>query len=120
MKKVFLLSILIVLLVLPSILAIDLEIQKISSNEVLVPETGQPVVLGLEIKNSGNSGTFSIYNLAGFSYLHQSSKFLLERQNRLKLVFFHSEKSLKMGFTRFPIILSQKMVHKLMIALHLR
>ena len=51
----------------PSVLAIDLDVQKQSSGEVLVIGTGKPVVFDLEIRNNGEGDDFEFYNLLGFS-----------------------------------------------------
>ncbi len=65
MKKWFFFIALIFLL--PNILAINIQVQKTSQNEVLIADTNQPVTFDLNITNLGPSDTFSIYNLAGFS-----------------------------------------------------
>lgn len=65
MKKWFLLTALV--LILPSILAINVNIQKLSQNEVLVADLSKPVVFDVNITNNGPADTFQFYNLAGFS-----------------------------------------------------
>lgn len=65
MKKWFLLATLV--LILPSILAINVNVQKLSQNEVLVADLGKPVVFDLNITNNGPADNFQLYNLAGFS-----------------------------------------------------
>lgn len=65
MKKWFLLIGL--LLILPGVLAINVNINKISQNEVLVANLGKPVVFDLNITNNGADDNFQLYNLAGFS-----------------------------------------------------
>jgi len=66
MKKIFVLIILI-LLILPSILAINLSIEKQSSNEVLIIGLKMPAVFDLKITNLGTQDNFSFYNLVGLS-----------------------------------------------------
>jgi hypothetical protein len=65
MKKVILLLALVLLL--PNILAINVDVEKISQNEVLIIDTNHPVIFALNITNNGGSGNFEFYNLAGFS-----------------------------------------------------
>jgi len=66
MKKLVLV-IALLLLFLPNILAINLDVEKTTENEVLIADLGQPVTFGLKITNLGSQGTFDIYNLVGFS-----------------------------------------------------
>ncbi len=54
------------LLILPSVLAIDLEVEKLSSNEVIISELTQAAIFDLSITNNEESGLFTIYNLLGF------------------------------------------------------
>lgn len=65
MKKL-LISIIFLLLVLPMISAVDLTVQKLSSNEVLVPDLGGYVNFDLQIKNNGPDDNFQFYNFLGF------------------------------------------------------
>ena len=66
MKKLFLFVALVFLL--PTILAIDINVEKISQDEVLITDLENPVVtFDLKITNNGAPGTFEFYNLAGFS-----------------------------------------------------
>ena len=66
MKKIFSLIILI-LLILPPILAININVEKQSSNEVLIADLDKPAVFDLKITNLGPSDNFGFYNLLGFS-----------------------------------------------------
>jgi len=66
MKKI-LISLALILLVLPSVLAIDINIEKESSNEVLVMGIDNPLIIDLKITNNGPSDNFEFYNLLGFS-----------------------------------------------------
>jgi len=68
MKKIVFLFTLVfpLLILLPSILAINLDVQKLSENEVLIADTGKPVSFDLKITNHGAPGNFEFYNLAGF------------------------------------------------------
>ena len=66
MKKRFIFLALI-LLVLPSVLAININVEKESSNEVLIVDLDRPLVIDLKITNNGPSDNFEFYNLVGFS-----------------------------------------------------
>jgi len=70
MKKLVLLFTLVILL--PSILAINIDVEKISQNEVLIADLGTPVTFDLKITNNGAPGNFEFYNLAGFSVSPQT------------------------------------------------
>lgn len=65
MRKI-LISIVFILLILPSILAINVSVEKQSSNEVLITGINMPAVFNLRITNLGASDNFKFYNLVGF------------------------------------------------------
>ncbi|MFH1787697.1 MAG: hypothetical protein ABH811_02820 [archaeon] len=65
MKKV--LIYLIILLVLPQIFAININVEKKSSEETMISGISKPVVFYLDITNLGASDNFEFYNLLGFS-----------------------------------------------------
>jgi len=70
MKKWFFFSLVFlqVLFLLPNVLAINIEVGKISHDEVLIADLENPAaIFGINITNKGPSGTFEFYNLAGFS-----------------------------------------------------
>ena len=48
-------------------LAIDIQVEKTSQNEVLITDIDRPVLFNIQITNNGFSGFFEFYNLAGFS-----------------------------------------------------
>lgn len=54
------------LLLLPAIFAINVDVEKISENEVYIPETGSPAVFDLKITNLGGADSFEFYNLLSF------------------------------------------------------
>lgn len=64
MKRIFVL--LVFVLILPSILAISIDVEKQSSGEVLIKELDTPAVFDLRITNWGVSDNFKLYNLVGF------------------------------------------------------
>src|SRR3989344_342865 len=65
MKKVFVM-LSVILLVLPTIFALDLNITKKSSEEISIVGFSEPVIFDLEIKNLGEKDTIEFYNLLGF------------------------------------------------------
>ena len=65
MKKILILFAL-VLSILPSVLAINLDINEESSNNVMIPEINKPAIFNLNITNLGLSDHFQFYNLLGF------------------------------------------------------
>lgn len=70
MKKIFFLITL--LLILPSISAINITIERQSINEVLISELNMPAYFDLQITNNGPDDTFKIYNLVGFDTFPES------------------------------------------------
>ena len=66
MKKIFTL-IIFTLLILPSISAINLKIEKQTSNEILNFELNKPAIFDLKITNLGQADNLEFYNLLGFS-----------------------------------------------------
>lgn len=66
MKKYFVL--LSILLVFPLISAIDLEVEKQSSDEVMILDLGNSAIFDLNIKNNGPSDEFEIYTFFGSGY----------------------------------------------------
>ena len=64
-KRVILLFM--VLLIIPSVLAINLEVEKPDSNEVIIAGINKPAVYDLEITNLGLADNFRFDNLLGFS-----------------------------------------------------
>lgn len=65
MKKEIILLVM-VLLILPSVFAVNLKIEKQSSNEVLIIGLNQPVIFDLKITNLGTADNLEFYNLLGF------------------------------------------------------
>ena len=80
MKKI-LLSV-IMLLILPSLFAIGLEIEKTSSNEVMILGINQPAIFDLQIKNINQSGSFQFYNLLGFDMQPKDIGFIKNQETK--------------------------------------
>ena len=76
MKKAIILFMGMVILVLPAILALNVNVQSGSQNLVLVKELNNPVSFNVSITNNGPSDNFNVYNLIGFS-MTPSNKFYI-------------------------------------------
>ena len=63
MKKI---ALLLILLILPSVLAINLKVEKQSSDEVMVIGLNDQTIFDLKITNLGATDNFEFYNLLGF------------------------------------------------------
>ena len=64
MKKIF--ALLFGLLFLPFVFAINVGVEKQSSNEAMVVELNKPAVFDIKLTNFGESDNFEFYNLLGF------------------------------------------------------
>jgi len=68
-KSLFTVLFIFVILLSSSASAINVQVEKLSENEVLVIDTGKPVVFDLDVKNLGETEDFNFYNLLGFEML---------------------------------------------------
>ena len=66
MKKV--LYLLAILMILPTILAIDLEVNQTSQNEALIIGLGQPAVFKINVTNNGKTDDFKFYTFFGLGF----------------------------------------------------
>ena len=55
------------LLLIPTLFAINIDVKKTSSNEVMVAELDRPAEFELEVTNLGSGGYFEFYNLVGLT-----------------------------------------------------
>lgn len=60
-----------ILLFLPLVLAVNLEVQKSSSDEVMIIDLNKPAIFELSIKNNGPTDNFMIYTIFGSGYIPQ-------------------------------------------------
>ena len=81
MKKIIYL-LLIGLLVLPTIFAINLDVKKTSSNEVMIYNLNSPVAFDLEITNNADSDDFEFYNLLGFNMFPVGTTYINSGQTK--------------------------------------
>ncbi len=63
MKKIF--ALMVLLLIIPNVIAINLNVEKTSSDEVLIPELNKPVEVSLKVTNNGNTDDFIFYTFFG-------------------------------------------------------
>jgi len=66
MKRIFI-SLALILLILPSVLSINISVEKESTGEVLIADIDRPVIFDLKITNNGPDDNFGFYNLLGFN-----------------------------------------------------
>ncbi len=75
MKKI-LVWFLCMLIILPSVIAINLNVEQIGEKGVLIQELNQPATFNLEIKNFGQSENFQFYNLLGFEMFPKGTVYI--------------------------------------------
>jgi len=101
MKKILILFVL-VLSILPSVLAINLDINKENSSKVMIPEINQPAIFNLKITNRGSSDNFQFYNLLGFSMSPKGTVQINSGETKdIQLMIFPREGSDYRGFQTF-------------------
>ena len=92
----------IVLLILPSVLAINLNIEEQSSNEVIIQGLNQPATFDLKITNLGPSDNLQFYNLLGFSMAPKGTVFFSEGEaKKIELMIFPRDDFDYRGFYTF-------------------
>jgi len=79
-KKII--CLLIALIILPPIFAINLEVEKKSSNEVMIAGLNQPAIFELEITNLGSTDKFEFFNLAGFNMVPKNTGIISEGETK--------------------------------------
>jgi len=90
MKK--LLVLLALVIVIPSVLAINLLVEEESSNNVIIQGLNEPAVFNLKIKNIGLPDDFQFYNLLGFSMAPKGTVRIDEGETKdVKLIIYPRE-----------------------------
>jgi len=82
MKKSLFFGGLLVLLFLPLISAVSLDVQKTSSDEVMIIDLNEPAVFDLSIKNNGATDEFMIYTFFGSGSLPEEKFTILSGQTK--------------------------------------
>ncbi|MCX6749670.1 MAG: hypothetical protein NTW17_02925 [Candidatus Pacearchaeota archaeon] len=106
MKKVFFLIAL--MIILPSVLAIDIDVQKNSQNEVLITDLNKPVVFDLSIKNNQMSDNFEFYNLAGFSIFPTNATIGFKETKEVQLELTPIGKISQKGYYTIPLFIRSR------------
>jgi len=102
MKKI-LICLALVLLFLPSVLAINVSVEKDSINEVLIVGIDRPATFDIKITNNGPADNFGFYNLIGFSILPVGTTPIGENETKEIQLQISPLGSLKeRGFYTFP------------------
>ena len=84
MHSMFFISLFLGLLIIlfPFISAIDLTIEKKSTDEVYIKSLEKPIYFDLSITNNGASGSFEFYNLMGFTMLPTEKIFITKGETK--------------------------------------
>jgi len=103
MKKIVIL--LLISLILPTICAVNLEINKTSENEVMILDINTPATFDLTIKNNGASDEFEFYTF--FSLLEEPKQSILINSGETKNVKVKilPTYSIKTGFSTFDLFI---------------
>jgi len=103
MKKIAIL--LLISLILPTICAVNLEINKTSENEVMILDIDTPVTFDLTIKNNGASDEFEFYTF--FALLEEPKESILINSGETKYIKAKilPTYSLKTGFSTFDLFI---------------
>jgi len=100
MKKLF--ALLILVFILPSVLAINIIIEKQDSNEVIVQGLNEPATFNLRITNIGESDNFQFYNLLGFSMAPKGTVQINKGETKeIKLMIYPQDDFSLRGFYTF-------------------
>lgn len=87
------------ILIIPSILAINLDVQKQNLNEVSIVGRENPITFNLSITNNGETDEFRFYNLFGFT-MEPTERFKIEsnEEKNIELVVYPRESFSKKGY----------------------
>lgn len=93
---------------LPTLCAINLEINKTSENEIMILDTNEPAIFDLTIENKGVSDEFEFYTF--FAFLEEPKEHILinageTKEIQIKLLPTYS---LKTGFSTFDLFIRAK------------
>lgn len=100
MKKYFIL--LSILLVLPSILAVNINVNQTSSDKSMVLGLNEPTTFNLDIQNNGPSDNFIIYTFFGSNYLPKERFYIGHGETKeVNFTIYPSPDSSRTGFIFF-------------------
>jgi|SRR3989344_9504329 len=102
MKKLVV-SLFIVLLIVPLLSAINITVEKKSTEESVIYGLDRPAIFDLEVTNHGNDDTFEIYNLLGFK-LEPTESFEIEKgeTKNLQIKLYPRSDLRKIGYYSIP------------------
>jgi len=90
------------LFLFPSVLAIDLEIEKLSENEVLIYGLDRPAKFNLSVTNKGLTDNFKFFNLLGFRMTPIGTVPIEQGQTKdIEILFYPREDFDERGFYTF-------------------
>ena len=81
MKK-YIISFFLLLTATQLILAVDLNVEKLSSNEVMILGADEPAVFNLDITNNGETDSFIIYTFFGSGYSPREEFTILQHKTK--------------------------------------
>lgn len=100
MKKIFVL--LFVLLILPTVFAVNLNVEKQSSDEVLILGSNNPAIFDLSVTNNGATDDFLIYTFFGSSYFPtERIKINKGETKNIQLIIYPPRDMSQIGLTWF-------------------
>ncbi|MDO8623354.1 MAG: hypothetical protein Q7R52_03840 [archaeon] len=103
MKKSILIATLTILIILPVISALSLNVEKESSNEVMIVDINRPAVFDLKITNYGDTESVEFYNLLGFSMVPIGTVLLPAGETKnIPLMVYPKENFKTRGYYIFP------------------
>lgn len=107
MKKIFLF--IFVLFLLPSILAINLDIKEKNSSNIIIQGINQPAIFNLKITNLGPTDNLQFYNLLGFSMAPKGTVLFNQGEaKKVELMIYPKENFNYRGFYTFKYFIRGK------------
>ena len=103
MKKILLT--LFIFLLLPSVFAVNLEINKTSSDEVMVLDLDSPVIFDLKIKNNGETDNFIFYTFFGILDEPKGKIHISQGETKDVQIKILPTYTLKPGFSTFKLFI---------------
>ena len=100
MKKVVL-FLFIFLLVAPLMLALDLEVEKTSANEVLILGLNQPAVFDIRVTNLGSSENVNLYSFFGQDFYPKGQIYLQSKKPQDITIQIYPPEKIKPGYYTF-------------------
>ncbi|MEK6898194.1 MAG: hypothetical protein AABX28_02435 [Nanoarchaeota archaeon] len=68
--------------------AINLNVEKLSSNEVIIKNVNQPAIFNISVKNLGTPDYFEFYNLLGFSMAPKGTVYFDSNEKNIQLMIY--------------------------------